>query len=256
MIRLKTEKEIEIMKEGGKRLALILNELEKMVVPGVTARELNDKAEKMVKDYGDSSAFLGYTPHGADRPYPSALCVSVNDEIVHGISNEKEKIIKDGDVVSLDMGLAHKNFILDSARTVITGSGDPKAVSLVETTRESLEAGIKAIRIGGNIGDIGYEIGNIAKKAGLSVAEGLSGHGVGYEVHEDPYVPNKGKKGTGEKITVGMVIAIEPMLCEGKGKIILADDGYTYKTADGKRSAHFEHTVAITKDGPIVLTKI
>jgi len=254
MITIKNEKDIGNLKIGGKRIAEVLNNLEKMVAPGITGADLNNRAEEMIKDFGDECAFLGYSPHGAKRPYPSALCVSINDEIVHGISNENPKTIKEGDIVSIDLGLTHNGMILDSARTVIAGEGDKIAKNLVKSTREALTAGISAIKTGGHVGDIGFAVQMIAKEYGFSVAEGLAGHGVGYEVHEDPYVPNKGKKGTGEKLISGMVIAIEPMFCEGKGKITLAKDGFTYKTADGMRSAHFEHTVLITKDGPEILT--
>lgn len=255
MINLKKKEELPIFVEGGKRLALILETISKKVLPGVTAGELNDIAMKMTKDGGDLPAFMGYTPYGAKRPYPSALCVSVNDEIVHGISNEHEKIINDGDIVSIDMGIIHKDLFLDSAVTVIAGKGDLVAKNLVKGTSEALEAGIKAIRVGGHIGDIGFAVSAVARKYGYALAQQLAGHGVGYAVHEDPYVPNEGNEGEGEEIVSGLVIAIEPMLCEKKGAIKLDKDGYTYRTKDGGRSAHAEHTVFITEDGPVVVTR-
>jgi len=255
MITIKTPEDIEKMKEGGKRLSAILSFLETLVAPGVEASFLNDEAERMVQEYGDTSAFLNYTPDGAKRPYPSSLCVSINDEIVHGVSNEHKKIIEDGDIVSLDMGLTHQGLILDSARSVIAGRVGKQSELLLRATNEALWEGIYAAVGRGRIGDIGFAVQRVAKKYGFGIAEGLAGHGVGYEVHEDPYVPNKGKKGTGELLLPGMVIAIEPMFCLGKGAIELGYDGYTYKTADGKRSAHFEHTVLITDGEPVVLTE-
>lgn len=256
MITLKTAEEIEILREGGRRHAAILREVAAAARPGVLASDLNSMAEKLISEGGDSAAFLNYTPAGASRPYPASLCVSVNDEIVHGIPNEGEKILKEGDVVSLDLGLKHQGLVTDSAVTVPVGKIDAVAARLIEVTKRALEEGIAAIRAGGYIGDIGAAIKKIVKGTGFSLAEGLSGHGVGYSVHEDPYVPNTGVKGKGAKLSHGLVIAIEPMVCEGRGEIVLADDGFTYKTADGGRSAHFEHTVVITEEGPEILTKV
>ena len=254
MITRKTPSEIELLKEGGKHHALILRELVNTVAPGVSTNELEDLARKLLKEHGDSAAFLRYKPEGAKRPYPAALCVSINEEIVHGIPNEDPKILKEGDVVTLDLGLTHKGLITDSAITVGVGTISVEERRLIEGTKEALYAGIKEARGGGYIGDIGFAIENVAKHLNLALAEGLSGHGVGYEVHEDPYVPNSGRKGTGEKLVSGMVIAIEPMLVLGKGDIVLAKDGYTFKTKDGKKSAHFEHTIVITDGDPIILT--
>lgn len=254
MVTIKTKKEIEIIREGGKKLAEILKTLSKEVVPGVSTKHLNDIAHKMAIENGDRPAFLGYKTGGA-RPYPSSLCVSINDEIVHGISNENPKIIKEGDIVSLDMGLIHKNLVTDSAISVIAGKGDEQAKKLLAVTEEALYAGIKAVKVGGTIGDIGFAIQEVAKRNEYSIVEELSGHGVGYKIHEDPYVPNFGKKGEGLKLKSGMVIAIEPMFNEGLGGIVLVDDGWTFKTVDGKRSAHFEHTIAVTENGADILTK-
>ncbi len=254
MIIKKTPSDIELLKEGGKHHSAILRELEKATVPGVSTNELEELARKLLKEYGDTAAFLRYKPEGAKRPYPAALCVSVNEEIVHGIPNEDPKILKEGDVVTLDLGLTHKGLITDSAITVGVGTISPEEKRLIEGTKESLYAGIKAAKGGGHIGDIGFAVEEVAKRLGLNIAEGLAGHGVGYKVHEDPFVPNTGKKGTGEKLVPGMVIAIEPMLVLGKGDIVLAKDGYTFKTRDGKKSAHFEHTIAITDGDPIILT--
>ena len=253
MITIKKPEEIALLREGGKRLAFILQELAKAVRVGGSAKELDVLAEKLAKEGGDKPAFLGYTPDGAHEPYPASICISINDEVVHGIPHE-EKIFKDGDVVAIDMGLVHGGLFTDSAVTVIVGKGDPKAKKLINTTRKALELGIKAARGGNRVGDIGFAIEQFVKPLGFGMAEGLAGHGVGYKVHEDPYVPNEGKAGEGELLKPGMVIAIEPMLNEGTGAVVFDKDGYTVRTRDGKRSAHFEHTILITGKGAEILT--
>lgn len=255
MITFKNKKEIEVLKEGGKRHSFILKELAKEVKVGVSTLTLDEMAEKLIAEEGDTAAFLDYQPDGARRPYPASLCVSVNDEIVHGIPNEKPKILKEGDIVTLDLGLIHKGLITDSAITVPVGKISAEDKKLLQATKEALEAGINSARGGNHIGDIGFAVEAVAKKYGFVVAEGLAGHGVGYEVHEDPYVPNTGNVGEGELLKPGMVLAIEPMLMPENGKIVLDKDGYTFKTKTGKNSAHFEHTIVITEGAPIVLTK-
>ncbi len=255
MIKLKTEKDIEILRQGGKNHSFILKELSGMVKVGVSTLDLENRARELISNFGDKGAFFGYKPSGAKRPYPAVLCVSINDEIVHGIPNENPRILKDGDIVSIDLGLSHKNLITDGAVTLAVGDCDEKILKLLEHTKESLYLGIKEAKIGNTVGDIGYAIFEIGKKFGYGVCEGLAGHGVGFSVHEDPYVPNYGMKGVGEKLVSGMVIAIEPMFTLGSSKIVLAKDDYTYKTKDGSMACHFEHTVAITKSGPIILTK-
>lgn len=255
MINIKTKDEIEIMKEGGKRHAFILSELAKMVAPGISTQELEDRARELLAEGGDKGAFLNYTPRGSKRPYPAVLNVSINNEIVHGIPNENPTVLQDGDIVSLDLGVLHKGLITDSAITVGVGKINEDKRKLLEHCKEALYLGIKQAKSGNRIGDISNAIESFARENGYGLCEGLAGHGVGYRVHEDPYVPNEGKKGTGELLRPGMVIAIEPMLTLGTDKIVLAKDGYTYKTADGSDSAHFEHTIAITEDEPIILTK-
>ncbi len=255
MIKIKTQEEIAIMREGGKRHAYILSELAKKVAPGVSTDELNTYTEKLIAEGGDRAAVLNYTPRGAKRPYPASICISVNNEIVHGIPNEDPLILQEGDIVSLDLLLDHQGLITDSTITVPVGNISDENRKLIEHCKEALYHGIKAARGGGHIGDIGYAIESYARGLGYGLAEGLAGHGVGYRVHEDPFVPNEGKRGTGELLRPGMVIAIEPMLTLGTDSIVLAKDGYTYKTADGTNSAHFEHTVAITDGEPIILTK-
>lgn len=256
MVTTKTKEEIAILKEGGKRLAFILQEVGKACKPGASTADLNTLADKLAKEKGDASSYVGYKPKGARRPYPAFICVSINDEIVHGIPNENPKILKEGDIVSLDMCLTHKGLITDSSITVPVGNIPPKTRKLLDTTRAALEAGIAAAKGNKNVGDIGYAIERVAKAAGFSVVEELCGHGVGYSVHEDPFIPNFGEKGEGEKLKPGMVIAIEPMLTLGGKKIKMDSDGYTFRTSDGSLSAHFEHTIVITSGDPEVITRI
>jgi methionyl aminopeptidase len=255
MITTKTSEDIATLKEGGKRHAHILSVISEMAKVGVSTNALNEKTIKLIREGGDVAAFLHYTPEGAKRPYPAALCVSVNEEIVHGIPNENPTTLKDGDVVSIDLGLTHLGLITDAAVTIGVGEVSVEDRKLIEGTKEALYAGIKQARGGGRMGDIGAAIESVAKRLSLNLAEGLAGHGVGYEVHEDPYVPNTGIAGRGEKLVPGMVIAIEPMLVQGKGDIVLEKDGYTFRTRDGKKAAHFEHTVLITESDPVILTQ-
>jgi methionyl aminopeptidase len=256
MITIKKPEEIERLRECGKRLARILGGLAGAVAPGVSTLELETLARKLMKEEGVLPAFLHLTPYGATRPYPASICVSINDAIVHGIPNENPKTIKDGDIVSIDTAVIYEDMYTDSALTVPAGAIDDEAKKLMDVTREALYEGIKVIRSGVRTGDIGAAIEKYVKPFGYGIVRELSGHGVGYELHEDPYVPNYGKKGTGEKLVSGMVIAIEPMLNEGTERIVLEDDGYTYRTYDKKRSAHFEHTIVVTDNGAEVLTLI
>lgn len=254
MAKIKKEEEIKILREGGKHLAEVLRTIIAHVAPGVSTADLNTLAEKEIRLLGDEPAFLNYTPWGADRPYPATLCVSINDEVVHGIPNESEKILKEGDIVSLDIGLKHKGLFVDMAKTVPVGSVDDAARKLIEVTEESLRKGIAASKEGADINDIGRAIEGYAKAFGYGIVEDLGGHGVGHKVHEPPYIYNYAVKEKGEALREGMVLALEPMLNEGTEKVILDKDGYTYRTADGKRSAHFEHTILITKGKPEILT--
>jgi methionyl aminopeptidase len=248
MIKLKTKEDIETMKVGGAHHAEVLRKLAEFVEVGVTAKQLNDYAESLIETMGDKPAFKGYKPEGVSYPYPS-----VNDEIVHGIPHD-EIILEEGDVVSLDVGLVHENLITDSAITVIVGKGTKKTEKLLNVTKESLMAGIKQAKVGNTVGHIGAAIQKVGEEHGYGIVRVLAGHGVGYEVHEDPYVPNYGVAGEGEKLVAGMVIAIEPMFTLGSHEVAVCDDEYTYVTRDKSLAAHFEHTVAITDDGPIILT--
>ncbi|MFA5827491.1 MAG: type I methionyl aminopeptidase [Candidatus Paceibacterota bacterium] len=255
MIIIKTPKEIEILREGGKRLATVLYKVKEIVKPGISTWELDKYAEKLIKDMGDEPAFLNYKPEGADFAYPASLCISVNNEVVHGIPSTK-KILKVGDIVSLDLGLKHKNLFTDMAITVGVGEVSNSSIKLMKATKDALKVGIAVSQGGNRIGDIGYAIENFVRKYRYGIVEVLSGHGVGRAIHEDPYIPNFGKSGTGAKLVLGMVIAIEPMLNNGTKNVTLDKDGYTFRTADGKRSAHFEHTILITEGEPEILTKI
>ncbi len=254
MIRTKTPQEIDILREGGRRLASILKAVSKKVVVGVTTAELDAYARELITQNGDSPSFLNYTPEGVRVPYPAALCVSVNEEVVHGIPSKKRKI-KDGDVVSIDLGLVHEGFYTDHAMTIAVGKAKPEVKKLVAVTKEAMMAGIKAARTGARTGDVGEAIEKVLKKGGYGIVRVLSGHGVGYAVHEDPFVPNYGKRGEGEPLLPGMVIAIEPMATLGSGKVRVLSDHYTYVTSDKTIAAHFEHTVLVTEKGGEILTK-
>ena len=251
---IKTPKEIEIIREGGKILADVLIKVAKKVAPGVSTYELDQYAFKLIKEGGDIPAFLNYKPEGAQRPFPATICISVNNEVVHGIPS-KGRILKEGDIVSLDLGLKHKGLFTDHAVTVPVGKISKKDKDLIDTTKKALEIGIWAAHGGDTVGDIGYAIESFINRK-YGIVRELAGHGVGVEIHEDPYVPNYGKASKGQKLIPGMIIAIEPMLNMGGEHIISADDNWTIKTADGSRSAHFEHTILITEGDAEILTKI
>ena len=252
MIHLKSPQEIEIMAEGGERLAAVLRKLEANVRAGMTTKELDGMAYDLIVRADCKPSFLNYHPAGAAKAYPATLCASINDVVVHGLPSGY--IVKDGDLVKLDLGLVYQGFHLDAARTVPVGTVTPEAKRLMATTRKALAAGIKEAKPGHMLGDIGFAIQDVIRKEGYSVARGLTGHGVGRSLHEDPAVYNFGRRGQGEEIQEGMVIAIEPMVNVGGGEIKqLKDDSYA--TRDGTLSAHFENTVAVTKKGPRVLTE-
>jgi len=252
-----TQEEVEALREGGRRLATYLNELKSMVKPGVTARALEVRALELISSQGDEPAFKGHKDRKSDKPYPSSLCVSVNDVIVHSPASDNGAVIEDGDVVKLDFGLKHKGFYTDHAHTVLAGEKrDAEDEKMIRLAYEALEAGIAQATIGNTTGDIGYTVEQIARKNGLGYPRNLSGHGVGKAVHEEPHVPNFGTPGSGEKLVVGMIIAIEPMFARGSGELYVDKDGYSYRTKDKSRTAHVEHTILITKDGPEILTKV
>ncbi len=254
MIKIKSEKEIEVMREGGKILAEILKELSAKAKPGITTLDLEKLAKELVFKFGARSAFLDY------NGFPAVLCTSVNDEIVHGVPSERE--LKKGDIIKLDMGVLFKGFNTDSAVTVLVGGGlslDKKTLlkkKLIRITREALEIGIKEAKPGKKTGDIGSSIQKHIEKNGFGVVRELVGHGIGKELHESPQVPNYGKAGEGETLKPGMVIAIEPMVVTGNWRTKEGPDGFVFQTKDGSLAAHFEHTIAITEKGPKVLTAL
>lgn len=254
MSLIKSEGEIEIMREGGRRLARAVRMGAAYAKAGMTTRELDAYIEQLILEGGDIPSFKNYQPHGARKPFPAAACISVNDEIVHGIPGDR--VIEEGDVVSIDVGLTHRNLVVDHATSVIIGSASKRVEELLKVTEQALWAGIDAAKVGGHIGDISAAIEalQVANKFG-NVRE-LGGHGVGHKVHEDPYVPNYGRKGTGMQIREGMVLALEPMfIMDGTEDIRQMPDGYTIVAHSGSTAAHFEHTIAFTKNGVEVLTR-
>lgn len=254
MVTVKNQEQLKFLKEAGKRQASYIKELKANIKEGVSADFLDKLAYKLITEGGDKPAFLGYKSDKESDPFPGTICLSINNEAVHGLPKE-DKILKNGDIVSIDIGLSHNGMIVDSAITMALGDVPKDAKTLIKTTEDCLEKGIKMARAGNHIGDIGHIIEKTAKDAGFSIADSLAGHGVGFELHEDPYVPNYGTPGGGLKMEAGMVFAIEPILCQGSGRIIFEKDG-TVKTKDGKLSAHFEHTVIITEADPIVVTRL
>ena len=253
MVTIKTADEIVRMRRGGKILADVLASVAGLVAPGVSAAFLNAEAEKMIAARGAESLFLGYKPEGALSAYPAALCVSVNDEVVHGIPG-KDKIMHEGDIVGLDCGLRYEKMCVDSAITVGVGEVSAQAKKLIAVTRDALTEGLRVVGPNARIGDIGHAVEQYVKKNGFTVVRDLAGHGVGYSIHEEPMILNFGKKGTGMQLAPGMTIAIEPMVVAGDFHIIIDDDGWGIRTADGALAAHFEHTVVVTKEGCEILT--
>jgi methionyl aminopeptidase len=256
-IIIKTKEEIDIIREGGKHLATVLYKVKSKVMPGISTKELDLYAEQLIREFGDVPAFLNYRPEGASTPFPASLCISVNDEVVHGIPSNN-RILKEGDIAGLDLGVKHKGLFTDMAITVPVGKVSPANLKLLETTEKALMVGISAAQNGSTVGDIGYAIEKFvrAQDAKYGIVDVLSGHGVGKKIHEDPYIPNFGKKGKGAKLVPGMVIALEPMLNLGTKNVTIDDDDWTFRTADLKNSAHFEHTILITEGEPEILTKV
>ena len=252
----RTQEEIDILREGGKRLARHLRILSEMVKPGLIGRGLEEKAREMVKAEGDELAFYGYKSGKQKHGYPSGLCLSVNDVIVHSPASDNGAVIANGDVVCLDFGIKHRGLFTDHAVTVIAGEvRHPEDEKLVRGTYEALEVGIREAKVGNTTGDIGYAVQKIAEKYKFGYPKNLSGHGVGKAVHEEPHVPNFGEPGKGTKLVEGLVIAVEPMMTLGGGELFIDADGHSYRTKDGSHTAHAEHTVLITKNGPEILTK-
>ena len=246
MIVCKSPAEIERMRAANALVADVLAELEAMAVPGVTTAELDARAESLVRDAGAEPAFKGY------RGYPASLCASVNEQVVHGIPSPRALV--SGDIISLDMGVKLNGFYGDTAVTVPVGTVDPEVLRLLRVTQESLAKGIAQVRVGSRVSDIGHAIQRHVEAGGFSVVREFVGHGIGAALHEDPQIANYGEPGRGPRLSEGMTLAIEPMVNMGKAAVKVLSDGWTAVTKDGSLSAHFEHTVAVTKDGPLVLS--
>jgi len=254
MIKIKTKEEIDTMRQGGKILAHVLVDLAARVKPGVKLAELDRLAEQLISEAGAKPSFKGYQPDFATRPYPASVCLSLNSEVVHGLP--AERVLEEGDLLKIDLGVFYKGFHTDSAITVGVGKISKDAEKLIRVTEQSLHNALDLIKPGVSLGDIGYAIGSFVKEHNFSIIKELTGHGIGREIHEEPNIFNFGQKGKGQKLEEGMTLAIEPMVSLGKGSVVLAEDGFTYKTVEGSLAAHFEHTVAVTKDGVHILTEI
>ena len=254
MTILKNIEDINKLREGGKIIASVLREAASRALPGVKTIELDMLAEKIIREAGGRPSFKNYKTPDDKIPYPASLCVSINEEVVHGVPGER--VLKDGDIVSLDLGMEYKGFYTDSAVTVSVGNTSEQAKKLIETTKKSLNLGVMAVKAGAFTGDVGYAVQSFAEKNGFNVVRKLVGHGLGRKVHEPPEIPNFGVKGKGEILKEGEVIAIEPMITAGRHDIYLDKDWWTWKTKDGSLSAHFEHTIIVTKTGAEIITKI
>lgn len=255
MIRLKTPEEIEKLATGGKILAAILTDIATAAKAGIKTKELNELALALITQHGVAASFLHYAPPG-HTPFPAALCVSVNAAVVHGLPGQQ--VLREGDLVGLDLGIIYEGFYLDAARTIAVGSVSSAATRLLAVTHEALVAGIAAARVGNTVGDISHAIQTTVEQPGndFGIVRELVGHGVGYAVHEEPKVPNYRTAKRGPKLENGLVIAIEPMITFGDPAIQTSDDGWTIETRSGALAAHEEHTVAVTLTGPRILTSM
>jgi methionyl aminopeptidase len=251
-LELKSKDDVARMRRAGGIVAEALQRLQEEVRPGVTTLELDRIAEEITRKRGAVPAFKGYRV--GDRVFPASLCVSINEEVVHGIPSSRA--LREGDIVGLDFGVVIDGYYGDAAVTVPVGAITEQAQHLVDATREALWQGIRTIRAGSRLGDLSHAIQSYAEGAGLSVVREFVGHGIGRRLHEEPQVPNFGAPGRGRLLREGMVLAIEPMLNLGDPGVLVKDDGWTAVTRDGSLSAHFEHSVAITPDGPMVLTQL
>ncbi len=250
---LRNEEDREILREGGRRLATILQETAAQARPGVTLRELDTFARGVIRDYGDEPIFEGYGAGGSTPPFPSVICTSVNDALVHGIPNDHE--LQEGDILSIDCGIRHRGICTDSAITFGIGDIAPEDAELMTATREALNAQLAVARAGATIGDIGHAAEVVAQKYGYGYPKELGGHGVGLEMHEEPFIFNYGRPHTGATLVENQVLALEPMFARGSGAIRLGPDKWTYFMKDGANGAHFEHTVIIGTDGAEVVTR-
>ncbi len=252
-IPIKTRREIDQMRAAARHVAEILLELRELVRPGITTADLDRHAEKAIAQRGVESSFKGYDPHGLPK-YPAVLCVSVNEEIVHGIPGERE--LREGDIVSLDFGVSVEGFHGDSAVTIPVGAVDEDVRQLLAISHQSLDEAVEMMVPGKRLSDIGHAVQKKVEAAGYSVVRIFAGHGIGKRLHEPPWIPNYGAPGRGPRLLPGMVFAIEPMVNVGRPDVKILDDEWTAVTADGSLSAHFEHTILITEEGPEILTRI
>lgn len=253
MIELKSRNELDAMRESGRVVAAALTAVRNAAAVGVSLRQLDAVAAQVIADAGATPAFLDYHPRFAPTPYPAVICASVNDAVVHGIPTDYR--LADGDLVSIDCGAFLDGWCGDAAISFVVGTADPADRALIDTTERALDAGIAAARPGNRLGDVGHAVGAVARPAGYGLLARHGGHGIGRAMHEPPHVPNEGTPGHGLQLVPGLVLAIEPMLIAGGGDDYrVAPDGWTLCTADGSRAAHAEHSVAITEDGPVVLT--
>lgn len=246
MIRLKNQREIELMRRAGKIAAAARALAGEMVAPGVTTREIDKEVHKFILSQGAIPTFLGYSG------YPASVCISVNETVIHGIPGPR--VIREGDIVSIDVGATKDGYVGDCAATFVAGTCDEDSKKLIEVTRQSFFEGIKFARPGYRVSDISHAVQTYAEENGFSVVREFVGHGVGREMHEEPEVPNYGKPGHGPRLTAGMTIAVEPMINAGVAGVKILDDGWTVVTRDGKRSAHYENTILITNGDPVILT--
>ena len=254
MVTIKSKKEIELMKEACKVVALMYKEIEEKIKPGMSTYEVDQIAEKMIRKLGAIPAEKGYNPGiKGIPPFPASICISINDEVIHGVPS-KNKIIREGDIVSIDTVALKNGYNGDAARTFMIGNVSKEAKRLVEVTKQAFFEGIKYAKPGFRIGDISHCIGEYVKSQGYSVVREFQGHGIGSKMHEDPGIPNYGKAGRGIRLEPGMTLAIEPMVIQGKPNILELDDGWTIITEDGSLSAHYENTILITEKEPEILT--
>ncbi|MDN5757666.1 MAG: type I methionyl aminopeptidase [Tomitella sp.] len=252
MIELKTEAELAAMRTAGKFVAGVLEDLASRADIGVNLLELEDRARDMIRDRGAVSCYWDYAPSFGSGPFRNVICLSVNDAVLHGLPHDHS--LRDGDVLSMDLAVSVDGWVADSARTIIVGTADELDTHLVETTELALAAGIDAARNGNRLGDLSHAIGTVAEDRGYTVNTEFGGHGLGRTMHEDPHVPNRGRAGRGLPLKPGMTLALEPWLARTTDRIVTDPDGWTLRSADGSRTAHSEHTIAITDEGPIILT--
>ena len=256
MVDIKSKREIEQMREACRVTALVHKEIEKAIKPGMTTLELDKIAEKVIRENGGIPAEKGYPSYQKGVPdFPGSICVSINDEVIHGIPSGRTKI-KDGDIVSVDLVVEKNGFHGDAARTYLVGEVSNEAKRLVEITKQAFFEGIKYARAGNRLGDVCHAIGSFVERNGYSVVKEFQGHGIGRSMHEDPGIPNYGKPGKGIKLEPGMTLAIEPMVIQGNSDILELDDGWTIITEDGSLAAHYENTILITEKEPEILTII